>query len=79
MTYKSFQTLDKFTQVEKTLEKGVTVAHRFEYGDYLELFYLSAFYVELRYLEKDGEVIAICHSEKTELLEPYLATFDIGE
>lgn len=79
MTYKEFKRLDKFTQVDKTLEKGVAIGRRFEYGDFLKLFHMGAFYVELRYLEDETEIIAIYHSDDTALLEPYLHRINISE
>lgn len=78
MTYKKFCSLNKFTQIDITLAQGVPVGIRMEDELFWKLFHLGAFYVELLYSADHLEVYAIVHSDKDELLAPYLTCIDIS-
>ena len=78
MTYFSFKLLDKETQVDITLEKGVMISKRLDHEHLVTLYRIEDFYAELCYLEDLSEIYAIYHSDNDKFLEPYLEMIDIN-
>ena len=79
MTHKQFLKHDKPTRVDITLERGIIVGKRLQYEEFLKLFRVGSFYVELTFAEDQSEVFSIYSSDSDEILEPYLKAIDISE
>ena len=78
MTYNAFRLLDKNTQVDIVLERGVMISKRIDKEDLITLYQLDGFYAELCYLDDLSEIYAIYHSDRDDFLEPYLERIDIN-
>lgn len=79
MLYKDFKAFSKIEQVEITLEQGVNIGRRLQYGDIMKLYQLGSFYVELLSARDGSEIFAIYSSDTDNLLEPYLKSIDLNE
>ena len=70
--------MDKESQVDITLERGVMICKRLDHERLVTLYQIQSFYAELCYLEDLSEIYAIYHSDNDVFLEPYLEMIDIS-